>query len=74
LSRTNFRHVTNPQHLEERAANLKKMYAFVCKDRASNALIAWNARRAKLKLDDLDVQDKSLGQNGGINFDELDSF
>ena len=74
MSTTNFRHVTNTTHVEQRAANFKRMYQCVRKDRASNAINAWNVRREKLNIADDDVRDGTIVKHGGINFDELDSY
>ncbi len=74
MSCKNFRHLVNAKHLEQRAANFKKMYICVRKDRASNAINAWNVRRAKLNIEDLDVRDGAIVKHGGINFDDLDLY
>jgi hypothetical protein len=50
------------------------VYKLVRKDRDKNGKDAWNVRRAQLNLDDGDVQDNNTVRNGGINFDDLDSF
>ncbi len=50
------------------------MYQYVRKDRASNAINAWNIRREKLNIADDDVRDGTIVKHGGINFDELDSY
>ena len=50
------------------------MYQCVRNDRAANAINAWNVRREKLNIGDVDVRDGTIVKHGGINFDELDSY
>ena len=71
---TNFRHRVSASHVADRAANYKKMFKSVRKERASNAVNAWSVRRAQNNLDEVNDANTSSETNGGVNFDELDMF
>ena len=71
---TNFRHRVSASHVADRAANYKKMFKSVRKERASNAVNAWSVRRARNNLDEVNDDNTCSDTNGGVNFDELDMF
>ena len=74
LSRRNFRHSINPVKKEQVAENFKKMYKNVRKDREDNAANAWKTRRTRLISDGVQLDSNTATKNGGVDFDDLDSF
>ena len=72
---TNFRHRVSASHVADRAANYKKMFKCVRKDRATNAGNAWSVRRAQNNLANVNDDANNCSEaGGGVNFDELDRF
>jgi hypothetical protein len=72
---TNFRHRVSASHVADRAANYKKMFKCVRKERATNAANAWSVRRAQNNLPDVNDDANHYSEaGGGVNFDELDMF
>ena len=59
---------------EQVAENFKKMYKNVRKYREDNAANAWKSRRTRLVTEGVQLNSNAAAKNGGVDFDDLDSF
>ena len=50
------------------------MYKNVRKDREDNAANAWKARRTRLVNEGVQLNSNAAAKNGGVDFDDFDSF
>ena len=50
------------------------MYKNVRRDREINAANAWKARRTRLVNEGVQLNSNAAAKNGGVDFDDLDSF
>ena len=61
-------------HLKDAIASVDDLRTLLCSCEMCNAANAWKARRTRLVNEGVQLNSNAAAKNGGVDFDDLDSF